>query len=647
MRALLRLFAPVALSLIANLAASAAEPLLSPDGKLAAEFRLSPDGAPVYRVLRGDRIVLDDSRLGLVRDDADFTRGLILRGESKIEKVEDRYELLTAKRRVNTYRANKQVFHLATKTGQQLDIIFQVSNDGVALRYFFPEKSTETRTIKAEVTSFHFATDAKAWLQPMQVAKTGWGKSNPAYEEFYEKEIPVGTPSKLGAGWVFPALFRTGNNWVLLTETGLGRNYCGSRLRHESPNGEYSIGFPDVRETMGGAPVNPSSKLPWLTPWRVITVGSLATIAESTLGSDLADPANAPLTPDIKPGKASWSWPLLGDNKTTYDVQKQFIDFAAQMGWAYCLIDALWDTQIGYDKIKELVDYARTKNVGIILWYNSNGDTNEAPQTPKHRMVSHEVRLEEFKRIKAMGVVGLKVDFFGGDGQAVIDYYQDILDDAAPFGFLMNFHGATIPRGWQRTYPHLMTMEAIKGFEFVTFEQVNADNEPSHGATIPFTRNAFDPMDFTPVCLDKLPGDKQRRTTSAFELALSVLFYSGVQHYPEIPEGMAKMPAYVQDFLKHVPSVWDDTKFIDGYPGKTVVLARQGDGKWYLAGINGEATGKTLTLDLGRIAKSGSATLTTDGTDALFTQKEISWKAGEKVSITLKPNGGFVAVVKP
>ena len=636
------------LGIIALLAGlRAAEPLRSPDGKLAVAVSLGADGAPRYAIRRDGQTVLAESRLGLGRDDADFTRGLTLTSTSKIEAIEDHYELLTGKRRFNTYRANRQTWHLATAGGPKLDIIFQVSNDGVAFRYLFPEKAAETRSLREEVSSFRFPAGTKAWLQPMSVAKSGWKANCPAYEEYYQREIDAGTPSTLGAGWVFPALFRTGNTWVLLTETGLGRTYCGSRLRHESPGGEYAVGFPDPRETMGSAPVNPSSPLPWLTPWRILTIGSLATIAESTLGTDLADPATGPVDAAIVPGKASWSWPLLGDKQTVYDVQKRFVDFAADMGWAYCLVDGLWDTQIGYAKIKELADYARTKNVGLILWYNSNGTWNDAPQTPKDRMVTHASRIEEFGRIKAMGIRGLKVDFFGGDGQAVIQFYHDILEDAAPYGFLMNFHGATLPRGWQRTYPHLMTMESIKGFEYITFEQKNADEEPLHATTIPFTRNAFDPMDFTPVCLDKLPGGKVRRTTSAFELALSVVFYSGVQHYPEIPEGMAKMPAYVQDFMKHVPAVWDDTRFIEGYPGKTVVLARQGDGRWFVAGLNGEATDKPLALDLSRIAAAGHGKLITDGTDSLFQEVEVAWHQGEKVNLTLKPNGGFVLVVEP
>jgi alpha-glucosidase len=622
----------------------------SPNGRVVVDFYLDAAGAPRYAVRLDGKPVLLDSRLGLVRDDADFTRGLRLLSAGRTGLVRDRYEILTAKRRVNDYRASRKVFHLQTAAGQKMDIIFQVSDDGVAFRYFFPETKAETRRLTEEVSSFKFPPGTRAWLQPMSVAKSGWSKVNPCYEEFYEKEIAAGTSSPTGAGWVYPALFRAGDTWVLVSESALSRNYSGTRLRSDSPGGEYMVGFPDPRENFQGGPVNPQSRLPWLTPWRVVVVGSLKTIAESTLGVDLADKPARPESSLIKPGKASWSWPLLGDRQTNYDVQKRFIDYAAEMNWRYCLIDALWDKQIGYDKTKELIDYARGKGVGILLWYNSAGDWNSAPQTPRDLMVTRESRVREFERLKGMGVAGLKIDFFGGDGQSVIGYYHDILEDAAPYGFLMNFHGATLPRGWQRTYPHLMTMEAIKGLEFVTFEQKNADEEPTHAAMLPFTRNVFDPMDFTPTVLDRI-NRIQRRTTSGFELALSVLFTSGIQHYAEIPEGMSKAPVYVRDFLKAVPSVWDDVNFLDGYPGKFVVLARRGEGRWYVAGINGENAEKKLTLDFEGIrglSARGAGTMIADGDggNLSFRRETVRLTAGRKLEITLPPRGGFVLVME-
>jgi alpha-glucosidase len=619
--------------------------IAGPDGKLAVQFHLDATGAPRYRVEFQGRPVLRESRLGLVRDDADFSRGLRFVSASAVETVEDQYTILTAKRRANAYRANRTAIHLQTAVGRKLDVIFQVSNDGVAFRYAFPETGDTTHRLKEEVSSLHFLPDTRAWLQPIAVARSGWSQSNPSYEEYYLQDIPAGTPSPTGAGWVYPALFKSGDTWLLVSETALDRHYCGTRLRSESPDGEYTVGFADPREIIPGGPANPESKLPWLTPWRLIVVGDLKTIAESMLGVDLANPPVRRATG--RPGKASWSWPLLGDGNTRYDVQKQFIDYAHDMGWKYCLIDALWDKQIGYEKTQELVDYARGKGVDILLWYNSAGAWNTTPQTPRDLMLTRESRLKEFDRLKAMGVAGMKIDFFGGDGQSTIAYYLDILDDAAPYGFQINFHGATLPRGWQRTYPNLMTMEAVRGLEYVTFEQANADREANHAAMLPFTRNVFDPMDFTPMALDRINDRIQRRTTSAFELALSVLFTSGIQHYAEIPAGMAKTPDYVREFLRRVPGVWDDVKFLDGYPGKFVVLARKGEGRWYVAGINGEANSRTLALDLGSLAPGGSGTLIADGDagNLSFRRETVSFGPGKKLDLTLPAQGGFVLVI--
>lgn len=623
------------------------EPFLSsPNGRIDVRLDLDSDGAPRYTVERDGRQMLLPSRLGLVREDADFSRGLTLSRQSRIEHVTDEYSLLTGKRRLNRYTANRRVLHLRGAGGEPFEIIFQVSDDGVAFRYRFPASSSQVHRLKEEASSFNFPLDTLAWLQPVAAAKSGWKSTNPSYEEIYEKEIPVGTPPPSGAGWVYPALFRSGDVWMLVSEGSLPRNYSGTRLRSRWRSGEYTLSFPDPLERIANGPVNPESILPWLTPWRFIVIGTLQTIVESTLGTDLADPpAPGAAAPVDAPGKAAWSWALLKDDHTVFDVQKRFIDYAASMHWRYTLVDSMWDTQIGYDKVRELADYARSRRVELLLWYNSAGDWNETPLTPRDRMLTHESRIREFERLKQMGIAGLKVDFFGGDGQSVIAFYRDILEDAARYGLVVNFHGATLPRGWQRTYPNLMTMEAVRGLEFVTFEQKNAEAEPAHAAMLPFTRNVFDPMDFTPVVLDQIPGI-ERRTTSAFELALAVLFTSGIQHYAEIPQGMAKAPEYVQDFLRRVPSVWDDIRFIDGFPGKYVIIARYGEGRWYVAGINAEKTEAKLQLSLAELPVKGSGTLITDDErgNLSFRKDTVSLTPEKGLNVIVKPRGGFVVV---
>jgi len=631
--------------------------IASPDGRIVVEASVN-DGAPGYTVSLEGKPVLGRSRLGVLRDDADFSTGLTptanySKRAAQLQKVDDHYELLTSKRRNSVYRANRRVLELQSASGARIDIEFQVSNDGFAFRYVFPETDKNTHKISRELSSFNFLAGTRAWLQPIAPARSGWNESNPSYEEYYERDIPVGQPSLQGGGWVFPALFRSSvggsDTWLLVSETGLRRNYCGSRLLAARRSREYFIDFPGPLETSNGGAVTPESTLPWITPWRLVVIGSLETIAESTLGTDLADPpVKGFKTTASGPGKASWSWPLLGDDNTIVKVQKRFIDYAAEMSWQYTLVDSAWDRQIGYDGLKELVEYGRAKNVKILIWYNSAGEWNTTPLTPRNLMVDPAKRRAELQKIKDIGIAGVKVDFFAGDAQSTIAYYHDILEDAARIGLAVNFHGATLPRGWQRTYPNLMTMEAVRGLEYNTFEQRNAEESPTHDAMLPFARNVFDPMDFTPVVLDRLNNIVERRTSGAFELATSVLFTSGIQHFAEVPSGMAKAPPYVRDFLKRVPVVWDDVQFIDGFPGQYVVIARRAGRTWYVAGINADRQPRKVKIDLKSLGGSKQGALITDGIDFLgFKSEPFPLEKGVLADeITMRPRGGFVLTLE-
>jgi len=617
--------------------------ITSPDKNISVHFHISDDKNALYSIKYDDILIMQNSKLGIVREDEDFSRNLSLESVSDIEAVEDDYEMLQGKRSKCSYAGNKRVFHLKNASGKRIDIIFQVSNDGVAFRYYFPEKSDDVKKIAEEVSSFNFLPGTMGWVQPMTNAKTGWHQDQPSYEQHYKQDIEVDKLPANKAGWVFPALFNFDKYWMLITETAIDRNYCGSRLQRKSVGNEFFVGFPQDKEIFPSGPCYPESTLPWLTPWRIIAIGDgLKTIMESTLGTDLANPSRLKDTSFIKPGRASWSWIILKDDSIVYDVQKRFIKLAADMNWEYCLVDADWDTKIGYDKIKELSEYAQSKGVGLLLWYNSAGTWNTVPYHPKSKLLTHEDRVKEFGRLKEMGIKGVKVDFFGGDGQSMMAYYQDIFEDAAQFGLVVNCHGCTIPRGWQRTYPNLVSMEAIKGFEFVTFEQVNADLEPNHSCIAAFIRNVFDPMDFTPVCFGEIPRIK-RITTNGFELAVSVIFLSGVQHFAQTPESMAAVPDYIKDFMRDVPTCWDDTCFIDGYPGKLVVIARKSQDTWYVAGINGENVEKSINLELPFLKDTKTGILFTEGADnRSFEMQKITLTPGKPFAVTLKGNGGFV-----
>jgi len=623
------------------------EPLTSPDKQLHVKVFVTKQNTLAYSVDRAAKPVILTSDLGLQLTTADFTREITIESQSSVVPVADNYTLRVGKKSNIAYSANEQVFIVQNAQKQKLTLIFRVSNDGVAFRYAVTDPIITQKQFVKETTSFQFPATAKAWLQPMSVAQTGWSNTNPSYEEHYQMDIPVGTPSTLGAGWAFPGLFNastaSNNNWVLISEAGMDGSWHASRLAHASANGKYTLAPPQTPEVFTNGTLLANSKKELMSPWRILAIGDLPTIMQSTLGTDLAIPAIALKNDFVKPGHASWSWAILKDDFTTFDVQKKFIDYAADMHWDYTLIDADWDKKIGYEKLKELVDYAAQKNIGILVWFNSSGDWNKTPYSPKSELLTHEQRATVFARLRDIGVKGLKIDFFAGDGQSMIAYYVDILKDAAEYGLLVNFHGATLPRGWQRTYPHLMTMESIKGFEFTTFSQVDQDPVARHVAMALFSRNVFDPMDFTPMAFGDIPNIK-RVTENSFELAESVLMVSGIQHFAEIPEGMATVPDYVKNFLRELPREWDDVKFIDGYPGKYLVLARKAGDVWYIAGINAETESKTLTLDLRFAGNKKGALIASGETERSFVQQEINSKTPQ--TITLRKNAGFVVVLE-
>lgn len=601
-----------------------------------------------YRISYKGDSVLSESKLGLIRDDEEFSKNLTITKVSSPVEVRDSYSILTAKKKNITYTATERSIETKTASGKKMNIIFRVSDDGVAFRYEFPETSSDIRKIILEATSFHFIEGTKAWLQPKAEAQTGWEHTNPSYESHYRMEIETGTSAPTQNGWVYPALFKYNNVWMLITEAALGRTYCGTSLQQHSPDHEYKINFPQSPEVFTNGTLNPESALPWKTPWRIIVIGDLKTIAESTLGTDLALPAVKMDEDFIDPGKASWSWILKKDDSTVFNVQKKYVDFAADMNWKYCLLDATWDKLMGYDSVALLAEFAKKKNVGLLLWYNSAGDWNTVKFTPKNKLLTHENRMKEFGRLREMGIKGIKVDFFSGDGQSMINYYQDILVDAAANHLLVNFHGATLPRGLHRTYPNLMTVEAVFGYEMITFGQGSADKAPEHSVMSALVRNAFDPMDFTPMNLYKIPRIN-RVTTPAFELATSVIFLSGIQHYAESPDGMTHMPEHIKKFLRELPDYWEDVKFIDGYPGKLFVVARKSGDAWYVAGINGENTEKSLSLDLSFL-KSKSARLITNGNksddEPSFTETLMNLPDTGELNIVLKGYDGFIALIK-
>lgn len=604
---------------------------------------MDEQGRLSYQLFRQGAAVIQPSPLGICRRDGCFEQGLRLDSAPSRQQVTDSYMLWTGKQKQVDYVANQLIIGLVNPNGQSLHVNFRLSDDGLAYRYEFPGQSKETLTVTSERSGTHFFPATRAWLQPKAEAQSGWRNTNPSYEEDYLQNIKVGTPAPGEAGWVYPALFHFEDTWIVLSETGMDGRYSGSNLAADKSDGLYRVRFPQQPEVTVKGDLLPAAKLPFHSPWRLVLAGDLATIVNSTLGTDLAVPSAVANTGFVRPGVSAWSWGLLKDDATVYPVQREFIDYAARMNWPYVLVDADWDLKIGYEKIAELAGYAAGKGVGLLLWYNSSGGWNQTVYTPKSRLLTRKDRQSEFARLQAMGIRGIKVDFFPGDGRSVMQYYQDILRDAADYQLLVNFHGTTLPRGLQRTWPNLMTMESVKGFEFITFFQENADREATHSAMLPFTRNLFDPMDFTPMVLGDIP-DRERRTTNGFQLALTVLFTSGIQHLVTTPEQMKKMPEFVRQYLRDLPAQWDESRFVDGFPGQYVVIARRAGERWYLAGINGGDSEREITLDLSPGGHTPARMISDGHSPRELRLTEVS---GAEQTITLSPGAGFVMIIHP
>jgi len=579
-----------------------AEQVAGPDGNVVVSVTLS-NGVPSYAVTYKDHPFLEPSPLGLETSIGDFTAGLGAAG-FETKPLEETYALPHGKVSQVHYTANEMTCRFTNAQKGVLEVLFRVSDRDVALAYRLSAPGKFHAVIQREATGFKFPRTATAFVTPQARAGGGFAASKPSYEEAYFLDVPVGTPSRTGLGFTFPSLFRIGNDgWVLLSETGVSSGYAGTRLGDPTPEGLYPVAFPEPAENAGVGDATVSGALPLQTSWKTLTVGeTLKPIVETTVATDVVKPLYEP-SHEYHPGRATWSWLLWQDASMNLADQRKFIQLAADLGFEYILIDAFWDRNIGREKMAELVTEARAKSVGVMLWYNSNGSWNDAPQTPLHCMDTAPARRREMAWLQAAGVKGIKVDFFGGDKQTTMKLYEDILTDANTYGLMVNFHGATLPRGWERMYPNHMTSEAVTASENLVFSQGFADKEAFNSTVFPFIRNPVAAMDYGPLVLNRRFSRSenrgtQRRTTDAFQLATAVLYQSPLQHFGLAPNNLDEQPAQVIDFLKHVPCVWDETRFVDGYPGKYAVIARRAGEHWYVAATHAGKERRELRLPL-------------------------------------------------
>ena len=603
--------------------------LTSPNRKCEISVSLA-SGQLTYQTMFDGRVVIQKSPLGLKRDDQDFESGLVFESAGKIEKRREQYELFAGVQPKVDHRLNFRALSFHNSSDVPIEIDLAASDEGVAFRYRFAETNSDVRVIESEATSFTVPMNARGWLQPYHAA----GPYTPAYEDFFFHVSPGDPPPdsrQKAVGWAFPALFHVPDAaaWVLITEAGTDESYCACHLDPDCSGGVYRIAFPKANETTKGYTnkfgPEPRFTLPWTMPWRVMILGkSAGDISTSTLITDLSAPSRIADTSWIKPGRASWAWWSYPDGPPTKELFDQFTDFAVKMGWEYTLFDAGW-WQPG---LKPIASYALSKGIKPMAWNFASDFYSPAERTAK---------LDE---MAAAGVVGVKVDFWCSDRQEAIAAQQALMRDAAARKMIVNLHGCTIPRGWQRTWPNLLSTEAVLGNESYFYEPRYKEKAAELDTVLPFTRNVTGPMDVTPVACS--PKKYDRTTTAAHELATGIVFTSGIIHYADKPEFFESLPPAALKIFRDAPARWNETKCLIGEPGEVAVFARRSGDSWFIAGLSGTTNSVPVTLDLSPYRKFTHRVLVSEAADAKMQVAVTTPGDSDEWQHIIPPRGGFI-----
>ena len=626
--------------------------LSSPDGKTVLNTSVK-NGMAIYSVTHGGATLIEESPLGFKTDIGDFSNGLSLLNDS-VSTFEVDFPQNRIKHSQVKFKANRLLSTYRTPDGKSFDIEWLVGDNDVAFRYIIPRQGkdgdTGSAVILKEASGFRFPSHTTTFITPQSEPMIGWKRTKPSYEEVYSNDAPMEVASQFGCGYTFPALFHVGDDgWVLVSETGVDGDYCASHLS-DYTDGLYSIAYPMPEENNGNGSASPGIALPGATPWRTLTLGTtLKPIVETVIPW-------APLSPlyeaeTLTDARGTWSWILWQDPSINYDDQVKFIDLAADMGYDHALVDNWWDTRIGREGMERLAKYAQGKGVNIAVWYSSSGWWNDIVQGPTGLMSRPITRKKELKWLHDMGVKAIKVDFFGGDKQETMRLYEDILSDAADYGISVIFHGCTLPRGWERLYPNYVGSEAVLASENLIFSQDYCDAEAFNATLHPFIRNTVGCMEYGGTVLNRRmskenKGGNTRRTTDAFQIATSVLYQNPVQNFALTPESYAEAPADAIDFMKTVPTTWDETVYIDGTPGKYAVIARRHADKWYIAGVSNLDKRVELTLNLPMLSKGQTVDLYSEPDGNPLKQTKMTVKNPDKIKVKLSPNNGFIIVTQ-
>ncbi|MFN3848569.1 MAG: glycoside hydrolase family 97 catalytic domain-containing protein [Spirosomataceae bacterium] len=614
----------------------------SPNGKIRANLFLNSSRTLYYNVeyIENNQVerVIDDSKLSIHRDNAFFWFELGFVSAST-QTIDENYSMITGKKSNLSNNANEITLRFTGfQTSALVDISFRVYDDGVAFKYHFPETTGYSLTVFHDQSEVKLPTGGQAWLQPYSGV--------PYYEKRYsEYQIGQYGPNANGeSGWCLPALFHTQNHWILVSESNITERNHISHLDPNANDNTYRF-TPPIQDDLTNYPNTISTRLPWTSAWKVIAIGKTPhAIIESNIVNHVSTPSVVSNTSWIKPGRATWSWWSDLGSSANVQRQKDYANLAHTLGLPYLVIDGTWET-MGNTNFANVVRYADSLGVKVWVWYDAGGlcdqiggDCNLMRDSTRRRA--------EFARIKQLGVVGIKLDFFKSDKNTAVKQYLDVFKDAATYELMLNLHGCTIPVGWQRTYPHVLSFESVMGAEMLLFNEQFRQDSPPHNVNLAFTRNVVGSMDYTPGVLST--NRVEHNTTSAHELALCSIYEAGFTALPDFVQSYLDLSATAKSVLGGIPAAWDETRFIEGQPNDYVVLARRKGKDWYISGINGKNSPRSVTLNPTFLQQATYQKQTVlDGSTARqITSTDEVYNPANPVTINMLPYGGFTVVFK-
>ena len=609
----------------------------SPNGKITATVTLD-EGQLSYTVHKDGHLLVTPSPLGLKTTNVDLTQGLSLVSSDTVV-IDNPYSLPVGKQ--SQYRDHCHMLSVVTeRSSLRQTVQFRLYDDGFAFRYVIPKSRSLSRVVLTEEASRIRMANFSNSLACKFIGNIQ--SPNYPYEGHYD--LYTTWSALLQAGdrrFNAPTLASDGQDYLLLSEADNRGIFCSSFVKAENRKGEFSFAWTgEVKDYAEDKKQSVICALPAYTPWRMVVAGDLATVFETTMTENLCPPTVIDDMSWIKPGVSAWYWGGSDGNKT--DIQKVYggiregeydhADFAAEMGWPYTLIDGGWSAEW----VPSLVKHAQEKGVECLLWQTAKLSDSQD--------FSNDNMEKTLKQWADWGIKGIKIDFWEDDSHETMIRMENLLKLCGKYKMMVNYHGCTRPSGLRRTYPYLMTQEGICGGETNFWWPSNITG--AHHLDIIFTRNVVGAADYTPGDFASFYGSILTGQSMGHHMALLTAFESGITHIAECPENLGHFLG--KDIMKRLPTVWDESRLLEGKLLKYATIARRSGEDWWVSGLCTDARNCKLTFDFLEEGRTYTAYIYRDGTcrsDLKFNKVQV--KKGSSLNIKELSEGGFLVQVSP